>query len=198
MAPAQHYASGGVLVDTWGRTSLPGLLACGEVSATGVHGANRLASNSLLEGLVWGSRIVDYLRVEGLPQPGDPAPRAQSPVVPAQERRSLQQAMTAGVGVIRDADGLAAAADELAAIRRRAQADPSAQTPVSTEAWETSNLHDVATALTAAAAARTETRGGHWRRDHPERDDATWRGRLVGSREADADLELVYRPLEGQ
>ena len=198
VAPAQHYASGGVWVDTWGRTSLPGLLACGEASATGVHGANRLASNSLLEGLVWGSRIVDYLRVEGLPRPGDPVPRPQSPVVPAQERRGLQQAMTAGVGVVRDDEGLSAAAAELAAIRRRAEANGSSEHRVSTEAWETSNLHDVATAITAAAAARTETRGGHWRRDHPQRDDRAWRGRLVGVREADAHLELLYRPLEEQ
>jgi L-aspartate oxidase len=198
VAPAQHYASGGVRVDTWGRTSLPGLLACGEVSATGVHGANRLASNSLLEGLVWGSRIVDYLRVEGLPRPGDPVARPQSPVVADHERRGLQQAMTAGVGVVRDEASLSAAAAELAGIRRRAQASAGSENPVSTEAWETSNLHDVASALTAAASARTETRGGHWRRDHPERDDRDWRGRLVGVREADADLELVYRPLEEQ
>ncbi len=190
VAPAQHYASGGVLVDTWGRTSLPGLLACGEVSSTGVHGANRLASNSLLEGLVWGYRIVDYLNAEGLPRPGDPVEREQSPLVAVESRSAIQAAMTAGVGVTRDADGLTAATDELLAMRADASGEPAA-----TEAWETSNLHDVGGVIAAAALVRDETRGGHRRSDHPRTRDR-WRGRLVGVRGDDGCLHLAFRPLE--
>jgi L-aspartate oxidase len=190
VAPAQHYASGGVLVDTWGRSTIGGLMACGEVSATGVHGANRLASNSLLEGLVWGYRIVDYLRAEGLPRPGDPVERHVEPLVPAQRRPALQSAMTSGVGVTRDAPGLAAAAATLADMQRAAG---SADAQPSTPAWETTNLHVVASVLTAAASARTESRGGHRRSDFPARDDERWRGRLVARREEGGSVafELV-------
>jgi L-aspartate oxidase len=191
VAPAQHYASGGVWVDTWGRSSLPGLLACGEVSASGVHGANRLASNSLLEGLVWGYRIVDYLTVEGLPTPRDPLVRASSPVVPPSAREKIQHAMTAGAGVTRDCDGLAATRAALVAAGTH---EPTAAP--STEAWETSNLQQVASAITAAAGLREETRGGHWRTDFPARDDEHWRGRLIGVRDPDGELVLTYRPLE--
>lgn len=200
VAPAQHYASGGVRVDTWGRTSLPGLLACGEVSASGVHGANRLASNSLLEGLVWGYRIVDYLTVEGLPTPADPVPRPAGPLVEDTARRRIQHAMTTGVGVTRNADGLAQAAATLSAVcGGDITADVTTPLPTdTTRTWETSNLHDVASTLTAAATVRTETRGGHWRTDFGERDDATWRGRLVARREPDGELLLHYRGLEAQ
>jgi L-aspartate oxidase len=193
VAPAQHYASGGVLVDTWGRSSLPGLLACGEVSATGVHGANRLASNSLLEGLVWGFRIVDYLRVHGLPRPGTPVARPVAPLVAPDARPALQRAMTHGVGVTRDAAGLAATEQSLQSLAALAPADEA-----STEAWETSNLHAVASALAAAAAVRTESRGGHRRTDHPDRDDTLWRGRLVAARSPQGSLTLTYRPLEDE
>lgn len=190
VAPAQHYASGGVLVDTWGRSSVRGLLACGEVSSTGVHGANRLASNSLLEGLVWGYRIVDYLRVEGLPRPGDPVERAQAPVVSDDARATIQSAMTTGAGVTRDAVGLGATLTSLYSVRSLAGGGGAA-----TEAWETSNLLDVAGVLAGAALVREETRGGHWRTDFPQADDR-WRGRLVGARGPDDELVLAFRPLE--
>jgi L-aspartate oxidase len=195
VAPAQHYASGGVLVDTWGRTTIEGLMACGEVSASGVHGANRLASNSLLEGLVWGYRIVDYLRAEGLASPGDPVDRLSEPLVPAQRRPDLQAAMTAGVGVTRDAQGLAAAAATLSDMQRRAD---SAGTEPSTSAWEATNLHAVASVLTAAASARTESRGGHRRRDHPGTDDDRWRGRLVARCDAEGTVAFDFVGVDGQ
>jgi L-aspartate oxidase len=191
VAPAQHYASGGVLVDTWGRSSLPGLFASGEVSASGVHGANRLASNSLLEGLVWGYRIADYLRVAGLPSPGEPVPRPAGPLVAAQRRPAVQAAMTAGAGVTRDATGLAAAAHALSGVG----VDDPHPAP-STESWETTNLRLVGQALVQAAALREETRGGHWRADFPSTDDAHWRGRLVTSRSPDGTLECAYHALE--
>ena len=195
VAPAQHYASGGVRVDTWGRTRVPGLLACGEVSATGVHGANRLASNSLLEGLVWGYRIVDYLRAEGLPSPGDPVDRPRSVPIAGAWRPSIQAAMTAGVGVRRDASGLADTARALAAMPAGAE---EGREQVSTDAWETSNLHTVASVLTAAATTREESRGGHWRTDAPDTDDAQWRGRLVARRDRDGAVVLDYLPLEDE
>ena len=195
VAPAQHYASGGVLVDTWGRTTIGGLMACGEVSASGVHGANRLASNSLLEGLVWGYRIVDYLRAEGLARPGDPIDRQAEPLVPAARRAVLQSAMTAGVGVTRDAPGLAAAAATLGQMQPSADA---ARTEPSTPAWETTNLHAVASVLTAAASSRTESRGGHRRSDHPGSDDEHWRGRLVARRDADGAVAFDFVGVDGE
>ncbi len=192
VAPAQHYASGGVLVDTWGRSSLPGLFACGEASASGVHGANRLASNSLLEGLVWGSRIGDFLRVAGLPTPGRPMERDAGPLVSGQRRPDIQAAMTAGAGVTRDGPGLDAAAQALGHVAAPTQHPPQP----STEAWETTNLHLVGSALVQAAAHREETRGGHWRADFPTTDDEHWRGRLVAQRDPDGCLVLGYDPLE--
>ncbi|MBS2939700.1 L-aspartate oxidase [Nocardioides sp. J2M5] len=164
VAPAQHYASGGVATDLWGRTTVPGLYATGEVACSGVHGANRLASNSLLEGLVFSRRIADVLPAELRPwaEPADDE-RAEG-LVSGERRRELQDVMTARVGVLRDADGLAEALDVLAALEH---GDPEVGPP----AWETTNLVTVSTALTEAAALRTETRGSHWREDFPDRDD---------------------------
>jgi L-aspartate oxidase len=173
VAPAAHYASGGVRTDLDGRTSVPGLFACGEVACTGVHGANRLASNSLLEGLVFATRIGAALG-DGLPTPGEPAkPAGRDGVVPASARRELQRAMTEGAGVLRNAASLEATAKTVDAIAERPDAEPGP------EAWETTNLLTVAHALVNAAERRTETRGSHWREDYADRDDARWRVRLV-------------------
>jgi L-aspartate oxidase len=196
VAPAQHYASGGVLVDVWGRCSLPGLYACGEVSASGVHGANRLASNSLLEGLVWGHRIAQHLAGDGLPRPGEPEQRLAAPLVAASDRPRLQAAMTAGAGVTRDEAGLRATLETLASLG--AQATSEHDCDPSTEAWETTNLQQVGLALAEAGLLREETRGGHWRTDFPERDDDRWRGRLVCERDPDGHLQVDYVPLEAR
>jgi L-aspartate oxidase len=176
VAPAQHYASGGVRTDLRGRSSLPGLYACGEVSCTGVHGANRLASNSLLEGLVFGHRIAADL-ADGLPPQSDPAERAGlAGLLESDARLFIQGAMTAGGGVVRTEATLATAATCLADLAM----DRQAEVPT-TEAWETSNLHDVGATLVRHAMLREETRGGHWREDFPDRDDRRWRGHLVSA-----------------
>jgi L-aspartate oxidase len=196
VAPAQHYASGGVLVDTWGRSSVPGLYACGEVSASGVHGANRLASNSLLEGLVWGHRIAEHLAGSGLPEPGDPQVRPGTALVAAAQRPALQAAMTRGAGVTRDASGLEETRQALTALGGGRPSEE--ERAPSTEAWETTNLQHVGLALVQAALLREETRGGHWRADFPVADDRRWRGRLVAQRDEDGRLGLGYVPLEAE
>ncbi|MEI6373485.1 MAG: L-aspartate oxidase [Actinomycetes bacterium] len=172
VAPAQHYHSGGISTDLFGHSSLPGLFACGECACTGVHGANRLASNSLLEGLVFAERIGAVLGSE-LPSRRDPvAPTGTPGLLPATSRRPLQRAMTEGVGVLRSVDSLATASSVLGALAEGVDDDPC------TETWETTNLHAVASVLTANASARLETRGSHWREDFPDRDDDAWRVRL--------------------
>ena len=173
VAPACHYASGGIATDLLGRSSVPGLYACGEVACSGVHGANRLASNSLLEGLVFARRIADHL-VDALPPRQEPAPDPRPEgLVPHEVRERLQATMTDLVGVLRSADGMTTAAERLAQLAAPAQAPSTADA----DAWQTTNLLTVATALLAAARERRETRGSHWREDHPHADDA-WRGHL--------------------
>ena len=172
VAPAQHYASGGVATDLWGRAAVPGLYATGEVACSGVHGANRLASNSLLEGLVFSRRIADVLPGELRPW-SDPVVDPRVPgLVPGSLRPPLQELMTDRVGVLRSEKGLAAAAADLDVLAGEGDCDPDP------DAWETSNLLTVSRALAAAAALREETRGSHWREDHPERDDARWAGHV--------------------
>ncbi|WP_430498560.1 L-aspartate oxidase [Micromonospora trifolii] len=177
VAPAAHYASGGVRTDLRGRTSIPGLYACGEVACTGVHGANRLASNSLLEGLVFSRRIAEDIAA-GLPEQAQPAETGAwrggtGWVLPAEVTPTLQRAMTRGAGVLRSAATLAETAGtltELGAARGRPR----------TADWEATNLLTVASTLVAAAYARGETRGCHWREDFPTADER-WLGHLVGA-----------------
>ncbi|MBO9522514.1 MAG: L-aspartate oxidase [Nocardioidaceae bacterium] len=171
VAPACHYASGGVATDLWGRSSVPGLYATGEVACSGVHGANRLASNSLLEGLVFSRRIAQVLPAELGPQRGPAADRRTAGVVDADVRTAMQATMTERVGVLRNADGLSIAASELAGYAAKPGEDGPA-------AWETTNLVTISAALTAAATLREETRGSHWREDFGERDDARFAGHV--------------------
>jgi len=183
VAPAAHYASGGVRTDLRGHTTVPGLYACGEVACTGVHGANRLASNSLLEGLVFAERIAaDITAHPAAPgEPVIPAP-AGSPLLASEARYEVQRIMTAGAGVLRSAESLATAAGALerlhtAAVEAYDREGKTAEPCV--ETWEATNLALVARVLVAAARRREETRGCHWREDRPDRDDEQWRRHLV-------------------
>lgn len=197
VVPACHYASGGVRTDLHGESSVPGLFVCGESACTGVHGANRLASNSLLEGLVFGHRIADTilarLAESTAPVALAPLPVA-GPLLHDRCRPQLQQLMSEHVGVLRDRAGLDAAAAGLAALLD--EPGPSTENPVpSTENWEATNLLTAATALVQAARLREETRGSHWRDDFPDLDDQDWRGHLDTTLSADAHLTTTYHPL---
>jgi L-aspartate oxidase len=189
VAPACHYASGGVRTDLWGRSDVPGLYATGEVACSGVHGANRLASNSLLEGLVFSRRIATVLPSELRPWTEAAADRRTAGLVPGTLRRDLQETMSAEVGVLRNAAGLtdaAAALDKLAGV---------AAESIDLESWETTNLLTISTALADAAALREETRGSHWREDFPDREDERFAGHFdVVMRDGETELAFVASP----
>jgi L-aspartate oxidase len=171
IAPASHHAAGGVRTDLCGRTGVPGLYAAGEVACAGIHGANRLASNSLLEGLVLSRRLASALSAE-LPAAAEPeADTRPARVVDAGILGRLQDAMSEGVGVLRSADGLARASAELT----RLAATTGESGPAG---WAATNLVTVACAIALAAFERRETRGAHWREDFPRRDDASFAGHL--------------------
>jgi L-aspartate oxidase len=175
VTPAAHYWMGGVRTDVWGRTSVPGLYAVGEVACTGLHGANRLASNSLLEGLVYGGRVADALDETGalsLPagafdadwQTPTPQDLSDDPDAEAYNRSDLQALMWESVGLSRTADGLREAQETLRGWRTPEVTDA--------KAAEDANLLLVARAVTASALRRTESRGGHFRADFPATDPA--------------------------
>ncbi len=187
VAPAAHYASGGVRTDLHGRTTIPGLYACGEVACTGVHGANRLASNSLLEGLVFARRIADDIARDLPPQPDPEPPTGDAWAADPEIRGELQRAMTRGAGVLRSADSLATTAKELSRLGQLRTAPRNA-------AWEASNLLTVASALVAAAYARRETRGCHWREDHPDA-AGEWRGHLLTTMPAGGHLTQIFEEM---
>ncbi|MGH3545283.1 MAG: L-aspartate oxidase [Mycobacteriales bacterium] len=177
VAPAAHYASGGVRTDLRGRTDVDGLYACGEVACTGVHGANRLASNSLLEGLVFAGRIAADIAGD-LPPQRDPIvdERTGARVVSSTTRGEVAAQMSRGAGVLRTAVSLARVDEQLAKLSERGSADPR---PVN---WEATNVHTVARLIAAAALRRQETRGCHWRADFSE-PSPRWRGHLVARME---------------
>jgi L-aspartate oxidase len=174
VGPAAHYIMGGVETDEWGRTSVPGLFAAGEAACTGLHGANRLASNSLLEGLVFGARAAE--KMAGTPQAAGmksdrvaaraPAPAAASPRLLCQDE--VRALMWQSVGLFRTKKEL------LPAVRALEGAAASTR-PAGAGGWRQRNLVTVARLIARAALRREESRGGHFRADFPERDDARWR-----------------------
>ena len=169
VAPACHYASGGVATDLWGRSTISGLYATGEVACSGVHGANRLASNSLLEGLVFSRRIAQVLPGELGAQTEPAEDQRTQGVIDGKVRTSMQATMTEQAGVLRTATGL-----------DRAQASLGELAGVDgvegTASWETTNLVSISAALATSARLRDETRGSHWREDFSERDDPDFAG----------------------
>jgi L-aspartate oxidase len=184
VCPAAHYIMGGVKTDLWGRTSLPGLYAAGETAATGVHGANRLASNSLLEGLVFGARAGQAMvkdapvaKRSGSTLPGCLAPmpgnsQATPPAKPAAKISPAGQALTQirdlmwhNVGILRSGKELASAIQQLHAMEL-----PKSGTP-GRPGHELRNLHALALLITRSSLAREESRGSHYRSDFPYRND---------------------------
>ena len=160
VAPAAHYHMGGVATDARGRTSLEGLWAAGEVASTGAHGANRLASNSLLEAVVYAARIADDIAGLAQSRPSiATAGEVNQPVSDPGREHALRQLMSAKVGVIRDKAGLTRALDEIARIERESRHLP-----------QTRNMATAALMVTAAALRREESRGGHFRSDFPKTD----------------------------
>ena len=164
VVPGAHYSCGGIVTDVSGRTDVAGLFAAGEVARTGMHGANRLASNSLLEGLVVGGRAGDAAARHAQTAGPGRLIKAALPVRPAVARADLQRAMTRYASVVRSGDGLRALVSTLD------EATP--RMIKSRRDFEDAALTAVAGAVTAAALARTETRGCHHRSDFPDTDPA--------------------------
>jgi L-aspartate oxidase len=188
VAPAAHYSIGGIRVDIDGRTSVPGLYASGECACSGLHGANRLASNSLLEGLVLSRRILRVLpptfaggdlRISS--QGGDEPSAGLAPV-----RGRVQAAMSDSVSVNRTEEGLARAGAVLDGL-----CDLLDAAPASPGDLEAQNMITLATLTAHAARYRTESRGAHWRDDFPARDDAHWQVHTVWRRGAKPRLDPV-------
>jgi L-aspartate oxidase len=191
VGPAAHYIMGGVDTDVWGRTSVAGLFAAGEVACTGLHGANRLASNSLLEGLVFGARAAQVMteppqaapmkagRHESGPisNPQPPIPHAQSLIPDPQSLtpEAIRDLMWQSVGLFRHREGLERAVAALDA------ADAAAYPPDAAGARHR-HLVTVARLIARGALRREESRGGHFRQDFPRRDDARWKVHVVEAR----------------
>ncbi len=175
VAPAMHYHMGGILSDTWGRSSLNGLSVCGECSSTGAHGANRLASNSLLEAVVMAARIADRLRGCDLKPAGDSHGDVPTDI-PDEALQSLRQHMATNCGVVRDASGLISV---LSSIDQLELHHGPARTLVA------------ARLIASAALNREESRGGHFRSDHPHAGDAATRTFTALDITSDPILELA-------
>jgi L-aspartate oxidase len=178
--PAAHYLMGGVRTDLSGATNLRGLYAAGEAACTGVHGANRLASNSLLEGLVFGARAAMAMRE----QPGSAMKIATESGTAAQNTagsnagveefvREIQQLMWNKVGIVRTRQGMAEAIQRLQAMPARLP------TACSRRSCEARNIHTAALLIAKSALARLESRGAHYRPDYPSHDDAKFRKHSV-------------------
>jgi L-aspartate oxidase len=186
VCPAAHYAIGGVKSDVWGRTSLPGLYVAGETAATGVHGANRLASNSLLEGLVFGARAGQTMKKDAPAgkrhpgaMPGSPVPLPDNSPAPHKESlkpsanpspscaalAKIRELMWREVGVLRNGKELSDATKQLEAMEL-----PKCEKPARA-GYELRNLHALALLIARSALAREESRGSHYRADFPYRND---------------------------
>lgn len=191
VSPAAHYMMGGIKTNLHGESSVKRLFACGEVSSTGVHGANRLASNSLSEAIVYGSRIVE--RIKSLPEPsGDPLHvsfhlgRKDAPSQAMVEKRlKLQKVMVRYAGLRRNRDTLLRAAEELG------RQLPLFQSVLSKrEEYEFANMLTASLLVVQGALGREESRGAHYREDFPERNDSVWQKHIVHTRDQEMTEEL--------
>ena len=188
VGPAAHYVMGGVDTDQWGHTSIPGLLAAGEVACTGVHGANRLASNSLLEGLVFGARAAIAMQEPPSAAAMRPGRKSAASVANTQASANSQRALTTpevrdlmwkSVGLFRTREGLQMAVSKLDA-SYTAHRDALISAPADdADAWKQFNLVTVARLIARAGLRREESRGAHYRDDFPKRDDIHWQDHIT-------------------
>ncbi|NMC26557.1 MAG: L-aspartate oxidase [Syntrophomonadaceae bacterium] len=181
VSPGAHYTMGGIKTSLWGETGIYGLYACGEAACTGVHGANRLASNSLLEGILFGERIVAKageimyrrkVREEEVYQDFDRAwvhRSAEEGIAPREAKKALQNIMWEHVGIIRDEQGLKQAGQEVEKLYRTMTRGDDRLAY-----YEMVNMLTTARIIIHAALWRRESRGGHYRSDYPQRDDIHW------------------------
>jgi L-aspartate oxidase len=196
VGPAAHYLMGGIQTDVWGRTSLPGLFAAGETACTGVHGANRLASNSLLEGLVFGARAGEAMRegaagghysvdarvwIEQSPVASHQSPVTthQSPVVSLSAPGAIRDLMWRAAGLFRTSEQLTPAVAALDASYDAGARTIGRQGNNDVDDWRRFNLATVARLIARAALRREESRGGHFRADFPQKDDLHWKVHLT-------------------
>jgi L-aspartate oxidase len=197
VGPAAHYVMGGVHTDLDGRTTVPGLFAAGEVACTGVHGANRLASNSLLEGLVFGARAGRAMGGgfrDGWPQPDAtglspgtaPFDHGSAPVQPSAVQgpslETIRDLMWRNVGLFRERGGLTEALKVLEPAFRSLESVLHSGITLDAEGWRTASILTVARLMTRAALRREESRGAHYRSDYPDRDDINWKRRVSDAR----------------
>ncbi len=181
VAPAEHYCMGGIRTDVDGQTNIAGLYACGEVACTGIHGANRLASNSLLEGLVFGRKIAKRIAETGRNKsPYEIGAFVQETVnreldIFKSMKEEIQNTMTKYVGIIRNEQGLKKAADIINEIRTRFKD----HTGFSLIKLEVANMLTVAALVIESALERTESRGAHYRSDYDRTDDANWKRNIT-------------------
>lgn len=184
VAPAAHYTMGGIKTDTWGQTNLANLYACGECASTGVHGANRLASNSLLEGLVFGNRIAQKIKESRLPfsiKRGEEinisyniSRKKYKKINPEKLKKELQKLMWDKVGIIRTASNLTKAQQKINQWKYLLELELK-----TAEEFELVNLITLANLVILSALKREESRGAHYREDFPKRDDINWKKHIV-------------------
>jgi len=184
VAPAAHYTMGGIKTDIFGQTNIPNLYACGECASTGVHGANRLASNSLLEGLVFGNRIAQKIKenialspIKKLKVPKLSYNAHQEKHIefsPAGLKKELQKLMWDKLGIIRNSSDLKKARQKISEWKFIFKLELK-----TTEEFELANLIILADLVTNSALQREESRGAHYREDFPDRDDVNWKKHIV-------------------